>query len=277
MPHLRPFKELTNEDVVNLFCYDGSLPEENMPKFGVLACMYDCADYVDAVLKPWLGRDNVELAIVHAQFKEYADMGKPNIDSPTIGRLVPYSGVIKTFIEDKPLTEAEARNIPLKYLLERNCDYIWLLDGDEFYTERQIDRIIEFVEMSRKTAWFKIPFKNYVFDGSQWIDGFCPPRIFRTKYLEWNLSKFYWDNDVGYTSGTLLCQYDQMPSVEIPRSVAHVKHLTWLHSNGKKKWEYQMKHFGHCSYKWNNETNKLEFDLDFHAKHGIPLPILNSD
>jgi ribosomal protein L6P/L9E len=48
--------------------------------------------------------------------------------------------------------------------------------------------------------------------------------------------------------------------------------MTWLHSNGKDKYEYQMKHFGHCGYKWNYETNQLELNLEFYAKNKIDIP-----
>jgi hypothetical protein len=53
--------------------------------------------------------------------------------------------------------------------------------------------------------------------------------------------------------------------------------MTWLHSNGKEKYEYQIKHFGECSYEWNYETNKLEFNKDFFDRKSILPPIVYKD
>ena len=171
-----------------------------------------------------------------------------------------------------PLTESQARNQCLEYLLHSDVDLIWLLDGDEFYSVDQIREIIYFVEkrMTETNSYFSINFKNHVFDGVEWVDGFCPPRIFFKK-IHGGIDQFYWDNDITYLDGT---NYKVLNEIKIPRETAHIRHMTWLHENGKEKYEYQVKHFGQCSYKWNYETEKLEFDLDYYEKHSLPVPEL---
>lgn len=254
---------------------------------GVLGCCYGNPQWVDKVLEPWLSIPNVEICVVHGQFKEYKlDLGLPDTDSLTISKLLPYQNVIKVFFvhempeyAGKDLSEHEIRNIALRYLLEKNVDAIYILDGDEFYTEEQINNIISFVNRNEFIPYFKVNFKNYVFDGKQWIDGFCPNRLWRVKYKNLTLKELAWDNDIHYQdeNGNIISD-KQLPYLEIPRHLAHIKHMTWLHENGKIKEKYQRKHFdGICSYKFNNDTNKLEFDLEYYKVRNIPLPILNAD
>jgi len=243
-------------------------------KIGVIGCFYDCAKDLTMVLDPWLQlkkNQGLVLTAVNALFKENSDLGIENNDIET-RRAISAVDIDYRHFSPVPLTEAQARNECLNYLLSTNVDAVWLLDGDEFYTVDQIREIIYFVSerYSDPNAYFSINFKNHVFDGVQWVDGFCPPRIFSTK-IRGGLDQFYWDNDVMYNDGT---NYKMMNEIKVPKEVAHVRHMTWLHENGKAKYEYQVKHFGHCSYKWNYEEEKLEFDLDFHEKHNIPIPEL---
>jgi hypothetical protein len=35
-----------------------------------------------------------------------------------------------------------------------------------------------------------------------------------------------------------------------------------------------MKHFGHCGYKWNYETNLLEINEEFYLKTKQQIPII---
>ena len=80
-----------------------------------------------------------------------------------------------------------------------------------------------------------------------------------------------------YTNGRDELNYKYLVNQKIPKFYAHVRHMTWLHSNGKAKVEYQNKHFGHCSYKWNDDANKLEIDKNFFIKNNILQPIIHID
>ena len=150
-----------------------------------------------------------------------------------------------------------------------------MVDGDEFYQINDIQNIINFVKNNPNNYWYSINFKNYVFNGKQWIDGFCPPRIFKVKSDSLNIDQFYWDNDILYKESDKNISYKSLSNLEIPREIAHIKHMTWLHSNGKLKYEYQMKHFGHCGYKWNYELDKLEINQEFYLKTNQEIPKIN--
>lgn len=251
-------------------------------KIGLLVCAYDCADTIQECLKPWIEIEqektiDLDIAIISTVFQ-----GFPLKDNePTIKAMtdVIYKSKACVIANPVPLTEHEARNMPLSYLLTQQCDVIWLLDGDEFYTKEQIYNIAHRVETNPFIVWWSIPFKNYVFDGKQYLDGFCPPRIFRTQMKSRILKEFYWDNDIIYgVSGTNeTIDYKHLASASIPKSVACVRHMTWLHKNGKDKVEYQIKHFGACSYKWNEETEKLEFDRLYYLNRNLPLPVIKRD
>ena len=243
-------------------------------KIGIVGCFFNCAKNLRNVLAPWqaLKRDQrLILTGVNALFKENAELGMENNDDET-RRVMHTCDLDYVSICPVPLTESQARNQCLEYLLHSDVDLIWLLDGDEFYSVDQIREIIYFVEkrMTETNSYFSINFKNHVFDGVEWVDGFCPPRIFFKK-IHGGIDQFYWDNDITYLDGT---NYKVLNEIKIPRETAHIRHMTWLHENGKEKYEYQVKHFGQCSYKWNYETEKLEFDLDYYEKHSLPVPEL---
>ena len=256
-------------------------------KIGILGCFFDCADDLEEVLAPWKAfsqegynlqwgaSEKVEFNIssVHCQFAEYKD--EEIEDKKTLEKSIELLGQENVFHPEERLKDAEARNLPLKHLIKQGCNLIWIVDGDEFYTRDQIIKTLNFVKQNDLVDWYKINFKNYVFDGKSWIDGFCPPRIFWTE-RNGGIDKFYWDNDIIYNNGQ---KYTEKSFLEVPKALCHVRHMTWLDSNGKAKYEYQIKHhdFGQCSYKWNYEKEKLEFNLDFYSKNNIPLPTLNKD
>jgi hypothetical protein len=256
-------------------------------KIGVLLCAFQCEEHLDGVLKPWMEaqiNNDIVISSVSVMFSEYADMQFNQDNTATKEKLVSYSGqkqgIKYHYFGVGSQSEAKARNLALEPLKNENCDVIWLLDGDEYYTLEEINKIIGFVKQQKFVNWFGINFKNFVFDGTVWVDGFCPPRIFRTEIGKYyKLDEFYWDNDIHYKSqsGDGLISYKELASFNIPKGFAHIKHLTWLNNEKtKRKVEYQIKHFGHCSYRWNKEKNILEFDPDFHAKHRIPIPKLNT-
>lgn len=254
-------------------------------KIGILLCAYQHEEYLEGVLAPWFvaqeelaGLFDIKISAVSCLFKEYEDMSFNKDNSKTIDILQKHLSpkqILSIAGSGGSLKESEARNLALNPI--KDCDVIWMVDGDEFYTLLEIKNILGYIKAKPFIAWFKINFKNHVFDGMQWVDGFCPPRIFRTKINKYELGEFYWDNDLHYLNKEYgKVKYTELSSLEIPRTVAHVKHMTWLNTEKcKRKVEYQMKHFGHCGYKWNNEKDCLEFNEEFHTKHGIPIPKLN--
>lgn len=262
-------------------------------KVGILGCGFCCEKDLDTRLNTWIPfHQNLDIifSIVSARFKEYEGLNIHQDNTNTSKLLKEYykhGNIQYLHLPEKSLTEADSRDLALQDLLKNNVDLIWLLDlSDEYYTESQIEKILEYIETgdNKLYTWYSIPFKNYIFDGKQWIDGFCPPRIFRVKTQNYTsdavLNNCYWDNDFNYKSSSgRLISYKSFPEKKIPSNIINggVKHLTWLHSNGEEKVKYQMKHFGDCSYKWNQEKKELEFNLDFYRKNGLELPKINKD
>lgn len=264
-------------------------------KIGLIYCCYGNPEYINNCIKPWINlKENlydIKIAAVNGQFKEYHDMGLEdnNFDTELKLNKLKESGAIDYLYIQNPTnyfdefkiyeTEGQIRDKALQYLLKEECDIIWLLDNDEFYTEEQIEQIIDVINLvwNKDITWFSILMKNYIFSGKKYIAGFAPPRIFRVNANPWTrLYNFYYDNDVMYEDKEKgqLNNYKLYESKKIP---VGIKHLTWLHSNGKEKVNYQLKHFGHCSYKWNEQEQKIEIDYDFYIRNGLNFPIIYQD
>jgi len=250
-------------------------------KIGLIASGYNCEQFLAECVAGWKqfkahGEHELVCSFVHNCFKENQELGFSRWSSDnTMEMFDSYfsEGFLDYYdVSKKYLNEHEARNICLKNVLSSDVDYVWTIGLDEIYSFEDISKILKFVQMNSFITWFKVNYKNYVFDGKQWIDGFCPPRVFKVA-AHGGLKKLYYDDDFVYNDGT---DYKAAPCLEVPRNIAHIKHMTWLHSNGKAKVEYQKKRWGDdgCSYSWNYDENKLIFNTDFHKKNNIPLPAL---
>jgi hypothetical protein len=244
---------------------------------GIIYCGYNSKSYVKDTINPFISlKDKLHFNIsaVSLPFLEYFEVNKEN-DGTTefLVELYNNNKIDNVFTGPSYIQEHKARDLCLQYLKVINSDLIWLVDADEFYTQKDIENILAYVNSNSEYYWYSINFKNYIFDGKQWIDGFCPPRIFRTKFYNEEINEFYWDNDIIYKDkNSNAISYKNLSNLNIPKDIAHIKHLTWLHTNGKDKYEYQMKHFGHCGYKWNYETNQLELNHEFYVKNKIDIP-----
>ena len=110
-----------------------------------------------------------------------------------------------------------------------------------------------------------------------YVKGFCPPRIFKTEVKDFKINRLYWDNDLLYLNKLTKQElsHEQFASVKVPIKLVNPKHMTWLNDlRSKLKIEYQRNHFSSngCSYKWNDEENRLEFDYDFYKRTGQQVP-----
>ena len=253
-------------------------------KIGLIASAYNCAEFLEECLEPWEllkeGSDHeLYCSFIHNCFTENEELGLSLDSSDSTSEILEdkyNNGFLDYYnFSTKYLKEADARNVCLRNVLQDDVDYVWTLGLDEVYTLEEIKMILNFVKINPLVDWFKVNYKNYVFDGDAWVDGFCPPRIFKVN-CHGGLKELYYDDDFVYADGT---DYKKLSNLEIPASIAHVKHMTWLHTNGKAKVEYQKLRWGDtgCSYSWNYSENKLEFNQDFYDKIKQPLPNLNYD
>jgi hypothetical protein len=248
-------------------------------KIGIIYCAYNCKKFVEESIIPFIEAKEKgiinSICAVSLPFAEYINISDTN-DGTTELLLDLYKKdkIDYIFTQPKHIQEHAARDLCLQYLKIMNMDFIWLIDGDEFYSIKNINDIINYIKET-SYIWYSINFKNYIFDGKKWIDGFCPPRIFRSNFENYYIHKFYWDNDILYLNNHEHINYKNLPNTSIPKEIAHIKHMTWLHSNSKEKYEYQIKHFGHCGYIWNYEKKEIEINKEFYIKNNIPIPKIN--
>lgn len=253
-------------------------------RVGILCNFYGFPHYLNDVLKSWFKfKDRFIFAAASCKFDQYLNINYLKEDTETAFRLkTQYKDLISYVYDTQISNDSIVRNYPLNYLLENKADYIWLLDEDEFYTEDQINNILNFVESEPFVPWFKINFKNYVNDEKHWIDGFCPPRIFRASFNKLKLDRFYFENDIIYKDkDNKDIDYKTLANLEIPKSFAHVKHYSWCGDKEflKNKVKYQLLRYnGICSYKWNQKEEKLELDIDnYYNKFNINPPTIIKD
>lgn len=256
----------------------------NLPKIGISAIGYQCSEHLDKVLEPWIDfnkkHNNIIISVSHGLFPETEKLGFPiKSTDDTIEKLEAYldKNLIDQFIFlETPTFEKDIRNSTLPFLLAKDIDYLLLLDlQDEIYTEKNIIDICDFITRENFISFFKINFKNYVIDNYSYVDDFIAPRIWNNK-LNGGIKQFYYDNEILFNNGK---KADDTSCRIIPRNIAFVKHLSWVGSKDylKRKIEFQKIHYGHCSYEWNEKSNKLELNEEFYLKYNLPKPILHKD
>lgn len=246
-------------------------------KFGILCNFYGFPQYLDKVLLDWIKCNDCIFAASSCKFDQYQQISYLKEDLETINILNnKYANIFKYIYTDQLSNDSIVRNYPLEYLLSQKVDYIWLLDGDEFYTKNEIENIKAVVKREEFLPYFKINFKNYFNDENHWVDGFCPPRIFKVKTNSLTLNRFYFENDVFYKDqNDNNIDYKSLAYIEIPKNIAHIKHYSWCGDKEflKNKIKYQnLRYNGICSYKWNDINNSLELNEDFYLKYLIKKP-----
>jgi hypothetical protein len=254
-------------------------------KIGISAIGYECKEHLEKVLSPWRKLrlkypNQFFISVAHGLFPETSDLGFPILSTDgTIEDLENYynSGIIDNlYILQEPAYEKDIRNVTLKSLLSIDIDYLWLLDlQDEIYTEKEILSIISFIENEEFIPTFKINFKNYVFDMNHYVNDFIAPRIWNNK-LHKGVDKFFYDNEIIFNDGS---RADQLSTKIIPNNIAFIKHLSWVGSKEylTRKIEFQKRHYGQCSYLWNNEKDCLDFDLTYYKKYSKLRPEVYKD
>lgn len=262
-------------------------------KIGVIAVGYNCDKFFPQVLAAWSylkkglvsewgqrlvepdPRFDIKIAFTTALFKEYAELGGTYQNEATEKYLKTFvdSGVIDSAsIVKTPIVDFQARNVAWNYLKQFDLDLVWQLDADEIYAVSDILNALEFIQKNPWVDWYRVNFKNFVGDTQHYIEGFCPPRIHWVK-KNGGLKEWYWDNDVIYANGR---KSVECSNLAIPPNKTFVPHFSWCGSDDflEKKVKYQHKVLGCCSYRINPETRKLEFDKDYFAKIGAPVPEL---
>lgn len=257
-------------------------------RIGVLYTAFNDKNFLEKNLIPWieirknkLNNHEFIISVVSVPFEEYKEIIDDK-DDGTIDLLKIYlkEGKIDYLIDSpKFVKEHIARNSALQKLLEQNIDYLWIVDNDEEYNQKNIESIINYVIFNKFVKWFSISFKNYVFDNNTYlIEPFTPPRIFANDKNQ-KILCFYFDNDILYNNNDHKISYKNFISLNIPKQIAWVKHFSWIsNEKSKNKVKYQEKHFAPtgCSFKWN-EQKGLVWNEDYFKAIGQSIPLINQD
>ena len=256
-------------------------------KIGIIYTSYQMANYVDMSLNPWVSaRSNrvdghtYLIVAVSLPFEGFPlESSVDDTESFLRNRL--YRGDIDHLICQKtPLKETEARGLALKWLVGQNVDVLWMCDGDERFTQSDISGAARFVDDNPWVQWFRLPYRNLVFDEKHFLaEPFTPPRIHRV-YAPggYKVCNFWDDNNVLYNRPWMVdspvIQDIAFSSMPIPTSSANPLHYTWLNNErSRKNIEYQTKSRKWlCSYRWDEEANQLRFNEPYFAARGLPLP-----
>jgi len=242
-------------------------------KIGFLLCAYNQEEFISDCLKELVEFSSTNghvISAVSVPFKEYENMGiEEDSTIPILQRELEDGAIDHLFTSPKHISEAEARNLALKPLLEEECDVICLIDADEMMTYKDLKNIFNYVEYSEFIDWWAISYKNYVGNGYL-EEAFTPPRIFKTKIRKGKLKEFYFDNDVIYDTKFGDVNYKTLSNKVIPKEIAWPDHYSWTNTEkNKQKIEYQNAHFGLCSYKWEDG---VVFNDEFYQKTGQVKP-----
>jgi hypothetical protein len=257
-------------------------------RIGLLFTVYNCEKYLKEVLDAWFSaKDDLDIVIAanSGMFSDYHKLGIPYRNKETLEILSEYEiDFLITTKGNNLLGEDESRNLCLNYLKKQQCDLIWVVDGDEKYTKEQILNIINCINNTPDYESYQVNFKNLTIQENLFLD-YTHTRIFRTDRHN-GIDSFYFDNQFVYNDGTLS---ESSKIFEIPKSVAHIVHYTWLSddSRTKDKILYQrLRYCGpdgqlpvehRCTYEWNDEKDKLQFSQEFHIGRGLEIPCLHEE
>lgn len=271
-----PHPNIIIEYIFNNFTFEN----KNKLKIGLIFTAYNCAEYIDSCLDPWIKvkeKYNIKIATNSGMFSDYKLLGFENKNAVTLDKLNRYEFdyFIKTDDENL-LDENSSRNKCLDYLVnQQKCDLVWILDADEIYNQDQIKNIINYV-IKNDALYYNINFKNYIFT-EEYVMDYLPPRIFWVNKNS-GINNFHFDNHITYNNGSTS---ETFPSHEIPKNIACIDHYSWLakDSRTKEKIIYQNKRFAgeenvKCSFEWDNDYNCLIFNENFYQKRNLQKPFI---
>lgn len=252
-------------------------------KIGIIFTAFNASDTIEKCLSTWIKIKLDEIKNEHEFVYSCVcvPFEKFNNDPPDSTVDIIKSMRIMDFLysDSKYISEIEARGLCLEFLKDSNCDIIWQVDADEFYTVEQIQKIINYIEKNKNIGWFSLSFKNYIFDENTFLKNpFTPARIFRTSLPPYKLGSFREDNNLTYIYDNIEIPDVFVKNKTMSSDYVWVDHYSWLsNSRSKKKVQYQLSRWGQCSFQWNEIENKLEFNLEYYKKLGKSFPeIINN-
>lgn len=208
-------------------------------------------------------------------FKERRDLGEQynNKDIPILREYLKSHAIDQVFEITEGVYDYESRDLCWQWAKPLNVDLVWEFDSfDEYYSQEEILKAIEWIEKNDLYTFYRIRFKNFFgLDGSKtYVKDFTPPRIIWNKPGK-RIDKFHWDNEVTFYDGS---QTPNCSNIVIPERIIHPKHLSWVGSPEflKRKIAYQKRALKCCSYRFNDKESRLEFDSDYYSLTKQPFP-----
>lgn len=260
--------------------------KKNKIKLGVLWTGYCCEGDLMENLNPWFNRPESKIDFVFSCVSTPFEGYKQGNNHETIkaldfllqSKLVQYVN-----ISSEPMTEASARNSALQPLLKEGCDYILILDSDEFWAEKDIHNLLYFLnnEDNQFYGLMKVEFRNLVFDNKHYIKNFAPNRIWMTRINGYKLNSVVYDNDFEYVKendDSIKASDQAFPSKLIPVELINPLHKSWNdYDRSCEKINYQVKRWSPpngngCSFKINEEKKRIEFDTEYFKRVGQQIP-----
>jgi len=250
-------------------------------KIGLLVTAYNCEKYIKDCLQPWLNlRDthNIIISANSGMFKPYKDFGFEEKNDVTLKILNDSKlDFLITTSGNNLLDEDSSRNTCLDYLNKQNVDLVWVVDGDEIYTERQILDIIDFIKENENYNSYFVQFKNYTLKYPYFTKGFARETIYKTN-VGGGISHFHFDVYITYNNGKT--NHDLNKGIYIPKDIAYVEHYSWLSDDSRsyEKITYQENRFSgpegkRCAFTIIDD--KLAFNKEFWENRNLNVPNLN--
>jgi hypothetical protein len=243
-------------------------------KIGILFTCYNCEEYVDRCIAPWINikdRHEIIFACNSGMFRDYFDLGIPENNKGTLEKLISNQlDFLVTTSGRNLLDEDSSRNLSLDFLKKQDCDLLVYLDGDEIYTEAQIISILDFIQDNPEFDQYGICFKNYTINDGLFLNNFIRKSIYWMKRYG-GINRFYFDSDFIYNDPNSI----YTNTTVIPKEIAFVDHYSWLSDDPRtrSKIKYQnMRYVGtnsdipenlRCAFAWDEEGDKLAFNRDF--------------
>ena len=234
-------------------------------KIGIQCLAYNCSESFSELINPWikLKKDyNVVLWVGSGQFKEYHELGYENKNASTLKLFnTEYKEKIDYLWTPNPnnlLSDHETRNQCISYFKEQDVDLMIQLDADEFYTEREVNNLIKFVEQNPQYSIYNTTFNNIIGENESedWVR-------FNAGWIKKHggIKNYYFDMHWSYKD----CEYRQTPCIDIPKSLVNPTHYTWTNNKNttgpshiKEKIEYQKYIYsGGCGYEWDEDAQTV--------------------
>jgi len=255
-------------------------------KIGILLTCYNCSEYVDRCIHPWMklrDRYNFIFACNSGMFRDYFDLGITENNEETLQKLIKHKlDFLVTTSGKNLLDEDSSRNLCLDFLKKQDCDLLVYLDGDEIYTEEQIVSVLDYVQNNSDYDYYEVFFKNHTIYEGLFLNNFVRSTIYWVK-RNGGINRFYFDSDFVYNDPGA----NYFNRVAIPKSVAFIEHYSWLTDDPrtKSKITYQNRRYVgssgdfpenmRCAFKWDQDRDKLEFNKDFWTNNGrLQVPML---